>query len=79
VKGTPNRFTTTIKAAIAGAFDEVGGQQYLIDLAKSDPRTFCTLLGKIVPTAIEGGDPENPIQHVAKVEFHIVKGPGPKA
>ena len=50
-KGTPNKFTGDAKAAIAAAFDEVGGKDYLVALAKSDPRTFCSLVAKIVPAA----------------------------
>ena len=65
VKGTPNKFSGDVKAAIAAAFDEVGGKDYLIELSKSDPRTFCTLVGKIVPLSVGGSDGEEPI----KIEF----------
>jgi len=59
--GSPNKLTADVKDTIAAAFKEVGGQEYLVNIAKTDPRTFCTLLGKLVPAA--GGDPENPIYH----------------
>jgi hypothetical protein len=39
----------------------VDGQAYLEAVAKSDPRTFCTLLGRVLPMTI-AGDPNNPIQ-----------------
>lgn len=48
-KGVPNKLTGEIKRALARAFKKVGGVKYLEALATSDPRTFCTLLGKIVP------------------------------
>jgi hypothetical protein len=48
-KGVPNRITGEIKKALARAFRKVGGVKYLEALATSDPRTFCALLGKIVP------------------------------
>jgi len=55
--GVPNKLTADVKSAIKAAFDEVGGQKYLVNLAKKDPRTFCTLVGKLVPTAV-AGDPD---------------------
>jgi hypothetical protein len=48
-KGVPNKITGDIKKALARAFKKVGGVKYLEALANSDPRTFCTLLSKIVP------------------------------
>ncbi len=51
-KGTPNRLTAEVKQAILNAFDNVGGETYLEKLAVEDPRTFCTLLGKILPRDI---------------------------
>jgi hypothetical protein len=43
-----------VKAAIMAAFDEVGGADYLKTDATTDPRTLCTLLGKILPTQVAG-------------------------
>ena len=60
-RGTPNKFTGDVKAAIIAAFDEAGGKDYLVKLAKEDPRTFCALVGKIIPLTV-GGDPDNPLQ-----------------
>ena len=69
VKGTPNKLTTGLKDAILGAFHECGGQAYLQTVARDDPRTFCTLLGKVLPTTLQG-DPDNPqvIQLVTGVD-----------
>lgn len=53
-KGTPNKMTTEVKTAILAAFDKVGGISYLEKVAKDDPRTFCTLLGRVIPTEIDG-------------------------
>ncbi len=52
-KGTPNKLTGSLREAILGALEAAGGQAYLEKLAKSDPRTFCALLGKILPTQLE--------------------------
>ena len=35
------------------AFDEAGGEKFLVDLAKSDPKTFVMLLGKLIPRELE--------------------------
>jgi hypothetical protein len=49
-KGTPNKNPSRIREAILKAFDEVGGVEWLRQLSKSDPKTFVTLLAKVVPT-----------------------------
>jgi hypothetical protein len=64
--GTPNKFTGDIKAAIAAALWEAGGKDYLVRLADADPRTFCTLVGKLVPLEVEGA-PDSPLQHVVRI------------
>lgn len=51
-KGTPNKATADIKEAIRTAFHEAGGVDYLIKIAKTDAKTFCALLGKVVPADI---------------------------
>ncbi len=52
-KGRQNNDTLTLKAMILKAFDESGGVEYLKTVAKDDPRTFTTLLGKLVPAEIK--------------------------
>jgi hypothetical protein len=41
-KGSPNKLTAYVKAAIMAASDQVGGVEYLKNVAQTDPRTFCT-------------------------------------
>jgi hypothetical protein len=55
-KGIPNRTTQNIKEAIEGAFDRLGGVDYLVTVGKNDPRTFCALLGKLLPTKLANAD-----------------------
>jgi len=55
-KGEPNKFTKQIKEAIVEAFEKSGGVAYLVKVAKNDPKTFCTLLGRILPPALEDQD-----------------------
>lgn len=59
-QGSPNKLSRNLKASILGALEAQGGQAYLEKVAAEDPRTFCALLGKILPTTLEG-DPDNPV------------------
>ena len=52
-KGTPNRATQSVKDAMQQAFDEAGGVKFLGKLAKEDPRTFATLLAKLIPNEVK--------------------------
>ena len=52
-RGSQNKATKAVKAALLQAFDEVGGVDYLVEVARSDPRTFCTLLGKLLPAELK--------------------------
>jgi hypothetical protein len=56
-KGTPNKITADLKEVILAAFNVAGGEEYLVRVAKEDPRTFCSLLGNIVPGTIGIGGP----------------------
>lgn len=53
-KGLPNKTTQAIKDAIVEAFEKAGGVEYLVTLAKEDPKTFCGLVGKVIPLQVEG-------------------------
>ncbi len=37
-----------------------GGETYLLTLAKTDPKTFAMLLGRVLPLTV-AGDKENPV------------------
>lgn len=54
---TPNalsEITATVRDCIEVAFHKAGGAEYLSKIAKTDPRTFLSLLGRIVPTEVAG-------------------------
>lgn len=53
-KGASNKTTKAIKDAIIEAFEKAGGVDYLVTLAKEDPRTFCALVGKVIPLQVVG-------------------------
>jgi hypothetical protein len=55
-KGVPNKITLSVKEAIERAFERVGGISYLERVAHSDPRTFCALLSKLLPTKLANAD-----------------------
>jgi hypothetical protein len=55
-KGTPNALTASIKDAIHNAFEELGGTSYLVHVGQTDPRTFCALLSKLLPTKLANAD-----------------------
>ena len=48
-KGTPNKLTVGVKDALRTAFTEAGGVDYLVGVAKLEPRVFCALLAKLLP------------------------------
>lgn len=59
-KGSKNKLTLDIKALILGALKAKGGQKWLESQMDQNPVAFMTLIGKVMPTQIQG-DPENPI------------------
>jgi hypothetical protein len=72
-KGTPNKTTAALKDAILNAFEQVGGVSYLAKVAAEDQRTFCTLLGKVLPLQVTG-DGGGGI--VIQVSTGVVRAPG---
>jgi hypothetical protein len=51
-KGTGNKVPQLIKGAITEAFTQLGGVDYLVGVARDDPKTFCALLAKLVPAEL---------------------------
>lgn len=51
-KGTPNKVHRDLKTMILASLDTVGGEEYLVNLAKTHPPAYATLLGKILPTVV---------------------------
>jgi hypothetical protein len=49
-RGIPNQTTIDLKNAVVEAFERAGGADYLLGLAKSDPKTFASLLARCIPT-----------------------------
>ena len=55
-KGTPNRVTGLLRDQILQALDKEGGVAYLRDLARKEPSSFATLLGRVLPLQVTGSD-----------------------
>lgn len=52
-KGSKNKVPTVLKEAILTTLDKVGGVKYLSRVAMEDPRTFCALLGRVLPMTVK--------------------------
>lgn len=55
-KGVTNKFTRDIKEALLNAFGKVGGEDYLVAVAKADRKAFTSLIGRLLPTQLTGKD-----------------------
>jgi hypothetical protein len=66
-KGSLDKGNALIREMIVEALDGVGGVDYLMEKAESHPQAFLSLIGKVMPVQVEGGD--KPIQHSIKVVF----------
>lgn len=55
-KGTPNKLTVSVREAVERAFEKLGGASYLEHVGRTDPRTFCALLSKLLPTKLANAD-----------------------
>jgi hypothetical protein len=52
-KGTPNKVSHDLKTMILRSLDKVGGEDYLVKLSEKNPGAYATLLGKVLPMAME--------------------------
>jgi len=53
-KGSMNASTKEMKEVLRGAFEELGGQAFLVKTAKKNPGLFFAMLNKLIPSAVEG-------------------------
>jgi len=79
-KGTPNKLTIEVKAAIEGALIAVGGQRYLERVARTHPQVFCTLIGRLVPKPLDvtmpavSEEPVDMLDFARRIAFVLRKG-----
>jgi hypothetical protein len=57
-KGSQNKTTATVKAALVEAFDKRGGVKALAEWAEAAPADFYKLWAKMLPQEISGPDGE---------------------
>ena len=67
-KGTPNKATASVKAAMRAAFDGIGGVKSLTSWAKDNPTEFYKLFARLIPTEVTGAD-GGPVEHAVAVRF----------
>jgi hypothetical protein len=74
-KGSLDKGNAAIRAMVVDALDGLGGVTYLRDVARTHPAAFLSLLGKILPTQIEGPD-GGPVQTVTRIELVALSDSG---
>ena len=52
-KGSPNKMSYDLRQDILDAFDRLGGTNWLVDMARQDPRSFIALLSRCLPQAVK--------------------------
>lgn len=60
-KGSLDKGNAAIREMIVDALNGVGGVAYLQSVAQSHPGPFLSLIGKVLPMQIEGGDADKPL------------------
>jgi hypothetical protein len=78
-KGSPNKTTALLKEAIIKAAEQVGSDGsgkgslvgYCVFLAKSEPKAFASLLGRVLPLQLTGPDGED--GEPTAIEMRIVR------
>ena len=68
-KGSLNKHTTTVKAALHEAFERRGGVSALVEWADRNPTEFYRLYARLIPTERKVPDPVDPRKHCITVRF----------
>ena len=56
--GSLGKVGCILKEAILTSFEAVGGARYLEEIARTDPRTYCSLISKVIPKPSPFGQKE---------------------
>ena len=75
-RGVPNKTTADLKQMVLNALQNVGGEEYLIKLAKTNQAVFAMLVGKCLPREVTGKDCKDllPQQLPDKIVLEFVSG-----
>jgi len=71
-KGVPNKTTNDVRQMLLASLNNVGGQDYLEEQARANPKAYLSLISKVIPTEVRNqftGADGGPIQHAVKVKF----------
>lgn len=68
--GIPNKTTRALKQALEESFDRLGGVDWLMRLAESEPKAYASLLARLLPTQIDADVTAHP--PIAKIVRVIV-------
>lgn len=60
-KGSLDGNNKQLREMILQALNDKGGVKYLVQQADAHPQAFMSLLGRVLPLAVEGGDPNKPV------------------
>lgn len=51
-RGGRNKTTQAVREALVEAFENAGGTDFLLGVARTDPATFCRLIAKLIPSEV---------------------------
>ena len=54
--GTPNKITREVREMVIAALDRAGGEDYLLEQSKENPKAFLSLVGRLIPQQLTGKD-----------------------
>ena len=73
-KGTPNKFTQTLKDMILQSLADAGGVDYLKEQAKANPTAFLSLVGRVLPLQVKDGGNDPMMPKPVVNEIHMPNG-----
>lgn len=73
--GSKNTKANELKNMIIHSLDRLGGIEYLVEQAKTNPVAYMSLIGKVIPKDVNlGGQEDNPVELSGKIEIVHVTG-----
>src|SRR5690348_763852 len=70
--GVPNKFTRDVKEAVLNAFQQLGGEAWLVKLGRRDPKSFAALLAKTMPQGMGAGPLNDPADAAHQIRAMLV-------
>jgi hypothetical protein len=76
VKGVPNKIPSLVTNMVYDALVELGGSEYFVKLAKSNPELFMSVVAKTMPRDIKldvTGEVNSTVEHVSRIKLVAVQ------